>query len=313
MLQINGSPHDWLEGRGPRMCLIGAIDDATGKVAGAVFREYEDAQGYFLMMRQVLTKHGIPETVYRDKHGIFERDPAEKDELWEQLEGKRETTQFGKLMEGLGIRQIAANSPQAKGRVERLWATFQDRLVSELRLANACNLEEANEVLRRMVVEHNRKFARKPRDPKSVYRPVEKDMDLDAVFCFKYRRTVAKDNTVVFFGAVIQIGPGPGGSSYAGRVVEVQERFNGSLYVCSQGKAIAKTQAPAQPPAIIRVRHSNGSYTQECPWTAPKPMQPKLEQEPQTNTKTKPSWDGKPAANHPWRRSWVTKSLADKG
>lgn len=123
MLQIDGSPHDWLEGRGPRMCLIGAIDDATGKVAGVLFRHHEDAHGYFLLMREVATKRGIPETIYRDRHGIFERDPKEEEEIWEQLEGRRMPTQFGRLMQELGIRQIAANSPQAKGRVERLWGT----------------------------------------------------------------------------------------------------------------------------------------------------------------------------------------------
>lgn len=305
MLQIDGSPHDWLEGRGPRMCLIGGIDDATGKVAGAVFREYEDAHGYFLMMRQVVSKHGIPETVYRDKHGIFERDQAEEDELWEQLAGRREPTQFGRLMEELGIRQIAANSPQAKGRVERLWATFQDRLVSELRLANVCTLEEANEVLKRVVSEHNRRFARKPRDPESVYRQLEKRLDMDRLFCFKYRRKVAKDNTVIFFGNTIQIGPGPGGSSYAGCVVEVQERFNGSLYVYHHDKPLAKTEPPPLPPATIRVRRNNGRYTQECPWTAPKPKKSKTEQQPaQTDAEPKSKWDGKPAPNHPWRRSW---------
>ena len=121
MLQIDGSPHDWLEGRGPRICLVGAIDDATGKVVGALFRGWEDAQGYFLMMRQVVTRYGIPETVYHDRHGIFERDPKDEEAIWEQLEGKRAKTQFGRLMEELRIRQIAANSPQAKGRIERLW------------------------------------------------------------------------------------------------------------------------------------------------------------------------------------------------
>jgi len=305
MLQIDGSPHDWLEGRGPRMCLIGAIDDATGKVVGAVFREYEDAQGYFLMMRQVVRKYGVPETVYRDKHGIFERDPAEQDELWEQLAGRREPTQFGRMMEELGIRQIAANSPQAKGRIERLWGTFQDRLVSELRLARTSTLEEANEQLLRVVAEHNRKFAKKPEYPESVYRPLEKGLDLDRLFCFKYRRTVAKDNTVVFFGHTIQIGPGPGGCSYAGCVVEVQERFNGSLHIYYQDKALAKTEPPAQSPATIRVRHSNGRYTEECLWTAPKPRQAKPEQEPvEIDVEPRPKWDGKPAANHPWRRPW---------
>ena len=130
MLQIDGSPHDWLEGRGPRMCLVGAIDDATGKAPGAVFREHEDAQGYFLLMRGVVKRYGIPQTVYRDRHGIFERDPKEQESLLEQLEGRRPLTQFGRLMEELGIQQIAANSPQAKGRIERLRGTHRAPIAS---------------------------------------------------------------------------------------------------------------------------------------------------------------------------------------
>ncbi len=312
MLQIDGSPHDWLEGRGPRMCLLGAIDDATGKVAGALFRDREDAHGYFLMMREVVTKRGIPETVYRDRHGIFERDAREKETLWEQMEGRRSPTQFGRLMEELGVRQIPANSPQAKGRVERLWGTFQDRLVSELRLAGVCTMDEANEALRRMVADHNRRFARTPNDPKAVYRPVGKSLNLDGTFCFKYRRVVANDNTVAFFGRVIQIG-GPRGRSYAKRSVEVQERFDGSLHVYHQEECIAKTAPAAVVPEVIRVRHGNGRFIEECPWPVPKNKASAGSNHPPDTEAKKTKEPSKPAANHPWRRHWVTKSLADKG
>lgn len=307
MLQLDGSPHDWLEGRGPRLCLIGAIDDATGKVTGAIFREYEDAQGYFLMMRQVVTRYGIPETVYHDRHGIFVRDPKEEESLFEQLEGKRSPTQFGRLMEELGVRQIAANSPQAKGRVERLWGTLQDRLVSELRLAGACTLEEANEVLKRVVAEHNQRFHRLPGDPQSAYIKPEKGLDLETLFCFKYKRCVAKDNTVVFFRRTIQIDPGPGSKSYAGCWVDVQERFDGSLHVFHNSTRLAKTTPPSNPPPVIRVRHPNGHYTEECPWNAPKEHEP-VPKPVLTAAEPKEKQPHKPAPNHPWRRAWVTKS-----
>ena len=270
MLQIDGSPHDWLEGRGPRICLVGAIDDATGKVVGALFRGWEDAQGYFLMMRQVVTRYGIPETVYHDRHGIFERDPKDEEAIWEQLEGKRAKTQFGRLMEELRIRQIAANSPQAKGRIERLWGTFQDRLASELRLADACTIEEANQVLKTVVIKHNQKFHRQPEDPNSVYRKLGKSTDLDELFCFKYKRNVAMDNTVSFAKTMIQIQPGPQRRSYARCLVDLHQRFDGSFRVYYQGNCIAKTQPPAVPPEVIRVRRSNGRHTEECEWTAPK-------------------------------------------
>ena len=305
MLQLDGSPHDWLEGRGPRMCLVGAIDDATSKVAGALFRGHEDSQGYFLLMRKVASKYGLPETIYRDRHGIFERDANEPDTLLEQLEARREPTQFGRLMEDLGVRQIAAHSPQAKGRVERLWATFQDRLVSELRLANACNAEQAAEVLDRVVADHNRRFCRKAGDPNSVWRKLGTSLDWDSVFCFKYKRTVAKDNTVSLFNTILHIPPGPARRSYSGCLVEIQQRFDGSLKIFYKGSCIARTNPPTVPPAAIRVQALNGRYVEECQWTAPNSYPQKQET---TVAQTKPKTIHKPAANHPWRRPAVTKS-----
>ncbi|HET6453041.1 MAG TPA: ISNCY family transposase [Armatimonadota bacterium] len=305
MLQIDGSPHDWLEGRGPWMCLVGGIDDATGKVAGAVFREHEDAHGYFLLMRQVVAKHGIPETVYRDRHGIFERKPNEPTDIWEDFEGKRSPTQFGRLMEELGIRAIPANSPQAKGRIERLWATFQDRLVSELRLAGACTMEEAEAVLARVIIDHNRRFARKPNDPRSVYRRMETGKTYDPIFCFKYPRTVGRDNTVIFGRRFVQIPRGPGGRSYSGCRVEVQHRFDDSLHIYYQGMCIASTPPAETPPKVIRVLDSHGRQTEECPWANLRSPKPK-EEKPVQQTERRPY---KPPPNHPWRRDWVTKSL----
>jgi len=131
LLQIDGSRHDWLEERGPWLSLIGAIDDATGKVPYALFREQEDAQGYFLLLRQIVgppEADGIPMALYHDRHGIFERSKSEPESLEEQLEGRRKPTQFGRLMEELGVTSISSRSPQARGRIERLWGTFQDRL-----------------------------------------------------------------------------------------------------------------------------------------------------------------------------------------
>jgi transposase len=305
MLQLDGSSHAWLENRGPKMCLLGAIDDATGKVVGGTFREYEDAHGYFLVMRQVASKYGIPESVYHDRHSIFVRDS--KDEtIFEQLEAKREPTQFGRLMETLGVRQIAANSPQAKGRIERLWGTFQDRLVSELRLANACTIEEANAGLEKAIVEHNRRFCRKADDPKSVWSKLGTSVAWDSIFCFKYSRSVAKDNTVSLFNTILQIPPGQGGRSYARCLVEIQQRFDGSLRIYFQAECIAKTDPPLIPPTSLRVRTINGKFTEECPWTSPRQV---IQQEsPPVDVEVKQRTPNKPAANHPWRKYAVTKS-----
>ena len=147
LLQIDGSRDDWLEGRGPYLTLVGAIDDATGKVPYGLFREQEDAQGYTLLLRQIVEDYGIPEALYHDGHGIFERSKREAESLEEQLAGRRKPTQFGRMMEELGIISITSFSPQAKGRIERLWGTFQDRLKSELRIAGTKTGKEANQVI----------------------------------------------------------------------------------------------------------------------------------------------------------------------
>ena len=125
LLQIDGSPHHWLGEREPEFSLIGAVDDATGKVPHALFREQEDAQGYVLLLKNIVETHGVPLALYHDRHGIFERSTADKESIEEQLEGKRRPTQFGRVMEELGINSISAMSPEAKGRIERLWGIFR--------------------------------------------------------------------------------------------------------------------------------------------------------------------------------------------
>ena len=141
MLQTDSSPHDWLEGRGPPLTLVGAIDDATSKVPLAFFEQAETSWAYFHLFDEIFKKEGLPHSLYSDCHSIFwtDREPT----LEEQLRGKRPTTEVGRALEELGITLIPAGSPQAKGGIERLWGTFQDRLVSELRLAGAKTQAEA--------------------------------------------------------------------------------------------------------------------------------------------------------------------------
>jgi transposase len=163
LVQLDGSPHDWLEGRGPQLTALGMQDDATGKILAAQFFPSETTFGYLCLLRQVLRRFGVPLAFYGDRSGIFVRN----DDTWtveEQLAGKRQPTQFGRALEQLGVTFIAANSPQAKGRVERLWGVLQDRLCSELRLAGAHDLESANAVLRKFIADYNRRFARQPRE-----------------------------------------------------------------------------------------------------------------------------------------------------
>lgn len=253
LLQVDGSRHDWLQGRGPYLTLVAAIDDATGMVPYALFREQEDAQGYFLLMQQVIQEKGIPMALYSDCHGIFQRSPEETETLQEQLSGERQPTQFGRALKELGIQPIFASSPQAKGRVERLFGTLQDRLVAELRLARASNVDEANRVLCAFLPCYNAQFAVPAAQPGLAYRQVPPEVDLEGVLCFKYQRTVANDNTVRFFGRTLQLLPDLDRVSYARARVQVQERLDGSLAVAYQGKVIATQEAPPQP-VTLRAR-----------------------------------------------------------
>jgi hypothetical protein len=162
MIIWDGSPHAWLEERGPRMCLQGAIDDATGQLlAGAHFEEQECAAGYLRVLAAMVRTHGVPWSAYMDRHSSLKRN----DDYWtleEELRGEREPTQVGRALQALGVEVIYALSPQAKGRVERLWGTLQDRLVSELRLAQARTIAQANAVLERYREEFNGRFAIPP-------------------------------------------------------------------------------------------------------------------------------------------------------
>lgn len=224
LLQVDASLHDWLQGRGPRFTLLGAIDDATSKVASARFEETEDARGYLRLLREICRKVGVPHALYSDRHSIFW--PTNGESLKEQLAGRRSPTQFGRAMSELDIRLIAAHSPQAKGRVERLWGTLQDRLVSELRLAGVTTLEEANTYLPGFLARFNRLFSVAPATPGNAYRPRMNAAAIDPILCFKNERVVANDNTVRLDDIVFQILPGPNRLGYAKATVAIHESLD---------------------------------------------------------------------------------------
>ena len=306
LLQTDGSRHDWLEGRGHWLTLIGAIDDATGKVPHALFREQEDAQGYFLLLRQIVTSHGIPVALYHDRHGIFERSKREPESLEEQLEGRRRPTQFGRLMEELGITSIPSYSPEARGRIERLWGTFQDRLTSEFRLAGANSIEEANQVLWDFLPRYNHRFAVPAAQPGSAYHQPEEGFIPDEVFCFKYYRTVGTDNVVRFGEHRLQIMPTNGRLSYARARVEVHERLDGSLAVYYQGHCLATKPAPPEAP-VLRVRNIDRvipNRTNPDELAVPVAAAKK-------HSQLKPHRNAKPGPDHPWRRPF--KLHIDRG
>ncbi|MDO8615080.1 MAG: ISNCY family transposase [Dehalococcoidia bacterium] len=291
MLQVDGSRHDWLEGRGPQLVLIGAVDDATSELVHALFGEQEDAAGYLTLLRETVRKRGVPLSWYSDRHGIFQRNGKEPWTLAEELAGRREPTQVARALEELGINLILAGSPQAKGRVERCWGTLQDRLVKELRQAGACTLEEANRVLKTYLPRFRKRFAHKPAEPQSAYRPLPPGTDLASVCSFHYFRRVANDNTVRLEERLVQIQPGPGGRSYAGCRVQLQERLDGSLAVVYQGRVLARQPASSQSPLRARQQRrdrSSATYIQPEKIAPPK-------QTPSPRAKSKPS------STHPWR------------
>jgi transposase len=253
LLQVDGSRHDWLEGRGPMLTLIGAIDDATGIVTAATFREAEDAAGYLEVFRRTIATYGRPLAIYSDQHPIFIKDPNRPPTLAEQLAGKQSFTQVGRALDEASIGWIGASSPQAKGRVERLWGTKQDRLVSELRRAGASTIEEANVVLARYLPRHNRRFAIEPAHPEPAWRPWPDELDLAAVFGFCYPRRVANDATLAWAGTSLALPQRADRRSWAGRTVIVEERLDGSLWVAADGLHLRLTEAPPVAP-VLRAR-----------------------------------------------------------
>lgn len=232
LLQVDGSRHDWLEGRGPRLTLMGGVDDATNKVSGAHFQaEHEDSAGYLRLFRAQVESPGIPWAIYRDQHGTLQRN----DKHWsleEELAGKQFPTQVGRALEELGIEVIVARSAQAKGRIERTWRTFQDRLTSELRLAGASTLEQAQAVLVVFLAEYNTRFGKDPKTPAAVWRKLDSRLDLNYIFSLRYERVVGKDHVITAIpGVTIQLPPLASGRGYAGKKVEVCHQPNGDFHV----------------------------------------------------------------------------------
>jgi transposase len=301
LLQADGSRHQWLGDGHGYLTLIGGIDDATGIVPWAVFRAQEDAAGYMLWLRHVLQTEGIPQALYVDRHGIFQRGPSQKQTLDEEFAGAPLPTQFGRVLAELGITAIHAQSPQAKGRVERLWGTFQDRLVSELRLAGASTEAEANAVLWRFLPSFNARFAVPAAVPGSAYRPLPKPIAVDDVCCFKYDRVVGLDNIVQLGEHRLQVPPGPRRRSYAHARIVVHERLDGSLAVFHQGVCVATSPAPLEAP-LLRARNNGRTGPNGADHRAgPEPV-PAVVRTPATAAEAPSPASWKPAPNHPWRR-----------
>src|ERR1700687_3507906 len=219
MALTDASRHDWLEGRAPELTLIGFQDDATAQILAAHFQpEAENTVGYLLALHAMITAHGVPLSLYRDRHSIFQRNDSHWT-LAEQLAGKQAPTQLGRALDELGIEQIPANSPQAKGRIERAWRTCQDRLVSELRLAQATTLPQANAVLARFCADYNQRFARPAAEAASNFRRLPRRFDLARCLSFRYQRVVGPDHVITFGTHSIALPALSSKRGYAGNTV----------------------------------------------------------------------------------------------
>lgn len=263
MIQIDGSHHDWFEGRGPKCVLMGYIDDATGKVF-ARFYEYEGTMPAMESFKRYIKKYGIPIRAYLDKHKTYKS--PEKAEFPGYEEGP--LSQFERAMKELGVKVSHAHSPQAKGRIERLFRTFQDRLVKEMRLKGIKTIEEANKFLSSYLPTYNKKFAVKPREKEDIHRDIPKGMNLEGILCIKTERTLKNDNTVAHNRKLYQIQ-----DKIKAEKVIVQERTNGTMVMMYEGTILKFKEITERPE--------------------------KIKKPPRISRKKKPC---KPSAEHPWRK-----------
>lgn len=241
LLLWDGSPHRWFGEKRGEWTLMAVIDDATGKLLCGVFALEEDAQSYLICLRQMLLEKGIPLAIYMDRHGIFRRN----DDHWtveEELLGEQTPTQVGQALKALGIEPIFALSPQAKGRVERLFNTLQDRLVQELRLAGISTPEPATIFLNGSFKDDfNARFAKPPKQSQPAWRPLPKGVDVDRICSFRYEATVGNDNAVRLGGMILDIPSGPRRRGYAKARVEVRHLIDGRWRVYYKNELLLET------------------------------------------------------------------------
>jgi transposase len=274
MVLWDGSPHAWFGSAHPPCCLMAAMDDGTGKLLAARFFPFEGSSGYLWLLKTLVKRYGVPLVIYHDRHGALHRNDSHWT-LQEQLAGRQDPTQVGLALGALGIRSIAALSPQAKGRIERLFGTLQDRLGAELALEGIKSLEEANRFLKTFLPKFNRRFAIPPRQSEQAWRKVSPGLDLDRIISFRYRSVVGNDNSVRIGGLLIDLPPGPHGRSYAKAQVEVRQLLDGSWRVYYQDRVIAKYPSTELRDPIRALKHNRriqGASSEQWVYQASAPL-----------------------------------------
>jgi len=223
MIQMDGSHHDWFEGRGPQCVLMGYIDDATGRPF-ARFYPYEGTLPAMDSFKRYIEKYGMPVSIYLDKHPTYKS--TRKQTIEDELNNAEPLSQFSRAAKELSIDVIYADSPQAKGRIERLFNTFQNRLIKEMRLKGIKSEEEGNRFLKQYLPAYAKRFAVQPANDTDLHRPVPKHANLDAVFCIKTIRALRNDFTVAYNGKLYQVE-----DNVNAEKVTVEERANGSMHI----------------------------------------------------------------------------------
>jgi len=268
MVQMDGSEHDWFEGRGPYCVLMGYIDDATGKPFGR-FYEYEGTHPAMDSFKRYIKKRGLPLSVYLDMHSTYKS--TKKLTIEDELKNQEALSQFGRSLKELGVELIYAHSAPAKGRIERLFETFQDRLIKEMRLENICTIDQANDFLDYYLPIYAKRFAVKPSKMDDLHRAIPKGIDLDRILCIKTERSLRNDFTVAHNKKLYQIL-----DNVRAKKVFIEERIDGSM--------------------VIRYKDSELKYKE-------------ITNRPE-KTETQKTYEFKlhkiyvPPANHPWRKSY---------
>jgi transposase len=258
LLQFDASTHEWLGEGQPRITLVGSVDDATGEVVARFFLA-ETSEAYLNLIRLILAKRGVPRAVYSDRHSVFVVNNAKEADL-QRARGRTLETQVGRALKELGIEWIPAYSPQAKGRIERVWGIFQDRLLHELELEGIRTLEEANVYLqRRFLPRYNRRFGKAAVRRENAYRPAPLNRVVQGILCWKEQRTLGRDHTFSWDGKFWQVLPCASIPALAGRKVEVRRTLRGTLEAwVGETRLTLKTASPFVRP--VELRNAEPSY-----------------------------------------------------